>query len=156
MKTILCIERQISAMEAEWPMLRVVRQEGRVACWRGPLRPLLQVYEVSLVYRAPLAIERLDPKALQPRVRIVSPALRARPGDAEGRLPHVYYGQDGAVSLCLFDPNGGEWSPTDALAETTVPWTMDWLAGYEGWRATGRWTIGGRHLDPDARREPAT
>jgi hypothetical protein len=52
--------------------------------------------------------------------------------------------------LCLFDPSACEWTPCDLLAETTVPWTIDWLACYEGWRATGEWTGGGRHLPPDS------
>ena len=29
----------------------------------------------------------------------------------------------------------------------TVPWTIEWLAAYEGWRTTGQWTASGRHLE---------
>ena len=31
------------------------------------------------------------------------------------------------------------------VARIIVPWTIDWLACYEGWLATGEWTGGGRH-----------
>ena len=31
------------------------------------------------------------------------------------------------------------------IASTTVPWALDWLACYELWLMTGRWTGGGRH-----------
>ena len=82
-------------------------------------------------------------------VRVLDPPLRPRPGDPEGQLPHVYYTGPGAldVVLCMFDPDADEWSPYSNIAETTLPWTVEWLASYEGWRATGQWTGGGRHLD---------
>ncbi|GAB5377848.1 MAG: hypothetical protein AcusKO_43100 [Acuticoccus sp.] len=92
-------------------------------------------------------IERAAAAMQQPFVSITAPQLRARPGDPEGKLPHVYYGEDGSVSLCLLDPSADDWSPADALAETTVPWAIEWLAAYEGWRATGRWTASGRHVE---------
>jgi hypothetical protein len=144
----LSIDAQIDAMARTWPALRLVGRKGGWAAWRGPLRPLLQTFVVEIEYRAPLLVEQLDVRVLQPRVQVLAPALRPRRGDAEGMLPHVYYGPDGEVSLCMLDPDAGEWSPTDLLAETTVPWVVDWLAAYEGWRATGSWTASGRHVEP--------
>jgi hypothetical protein len=49
----------------------------------------------------------------------------------------------------MLDPEAAEWSPADSLAQTTVPWIVDWLAAYEGWRAAGKWTASGRHVEPD-------
>ena len=144
----LSIDRQIEAMAKVWPAFKVVGRQGARAAWRGPLRPLLQTYVVEILYRAPLVIERVNVRVLQPRVQVLAPVLRRRRGDAEGMLPHVYYGSDGDVSLCMLDPDAGEWSPSDLLAETTVPWIIDWLAAYEGWRATGVWTASGRHVEP--------
>lgn len=141
------IDDQIKAMRAIWPAFELVTRDGDIGRWRGPLKPLLQPYIVEILYRAPQLIERLDPKLHQPRVSVVSPALRPRPGDAEGRLPHVYYGSNNSVSLCLLDPEAGDWSPADLIAETTVGWTIEWLAAYEGWRATGKWTASGRHVE---------
>jgi hypothetical protein len=92
-------------------------------------------------------VERYSVRVVQPQVEILSPALRPRRGDAEGMLPHVYYGPDGEVTLCMLDPDSTEWSPSDLLAETTVPWISDWLVAYEGWRATGEWTGTGRHVE---------
>jgi hypothetical protein len=113
---------------------------------------------VRIAYRAPFAIELLEPRRIQPRVRVVDPPLRPRRNDPEGQLPHVYYLGDGPldVVLCMFDPQTNEWSPEMPLAETTVPWTIDWLASYEGWRATGEWTGGGRHLEARALNEIST
>lgn len=144
----LSIDRQIEAMAKIWPAFRVVGRQGAWAAWRGPVRPLLQTFFVEIQYRAPLVVERINLRVLQPRVRVLAPALRPRRGNAEGMLPHVYYGSDGDVSLCMLDPDAGEWSPSDLLAETTVPWITDWLAAYEGWRATGVWTASGRHVEP--------
>ena len=143
------INQQISEMQRLWPQMALVKRDGPRALWRGPLTPLLQTYEIQIAYRAPLIVERIDVRAMQPRVKVLRPALRPRPGDPEGRLPHVYY--DGAgpndVFLCLLDPDSDEWSPFDGLAQTTVPWTIDWLAAYEGWRATGHWTATGKHVE---------
>ena len=141
------IEAQIESMRAIWPDFAMVARNGDAAAWEGPVRPLPQTYRVGVFYRAPLLIENLDPRRLQPRVSVLNPQLRPRPGDREGRLPHVYYGPDGGVTLCLLDPEAGDWSPADLLAETTIPWTIEWLAAYEGWRATGEWTASGRHVD---------
>jgi ParB/RepB/Spo0J family partition protein len=141
-----------AAVDSEQRVCRSNRYRSRpYAAWRGPLRPLLQTYLVEIAYRAPAIIELLDVRVLQPRVRIVSPALRRRSGDPEGSLPHVYYSPSGDVTLCLLDPDAGEWSPFDSLAQTTVPWVIDWLAAYEGWRATGEWTASGRHVEPERR-----
>lgn len=141
------IEQQIEAIARIWPAFKLIGRQGAQALWRGPLRPLLQTYLVEIEYRAPLIVERMNPRVLQPRVRILTPALRPRRGDPEGLLPHVYYEADGGVILCMLDPDTDEWSPFDLLAETTVPWIIDWLAAYEGWRATGTWTASGRHVE---------
>jgi len=138
---------QIAAMRAVWPSFQVAARDSQTVAWQGSVRPLLQTYLVGILYRAPTPIERLDAAWLQPRVSILSPALRPRPGDPEGQLPHVYYGPAGEVTLCLLDSEAKDWSPMDLVAETTVPWTIEWLAAYEGWRATGTWTASGRHVE---------
>lgn len=149
MSGIVGIDQQIAAMADAWPAFEVTCRDGSSATWRGPLRPLLQTFTVEISYRAPSVIEILDNRRLQPRVRILSPRLRPRRGDPEGELPHVYYVGDGPldVVLCMFDPDSDEWSPMMTVAETTVPWAIDWITSYEGWRATGTWTGGGKHLE---------
>lgn len=142
------IAEQAEAMRRHWPDFRMRPINDRSASWRGPLRPLMARYEVEISYRVPHIVERLDPLRQQPRVQVITPALRCRPGDPEGRLPHVYWSHDGEPSLCLFDIETAEWTPFDLIALTTVPWSLDWLGCYEGWRATGEWTGGGRHIQP--------
>ncbi len=143
----LSIDEQIADMAATWPQFAVIGREKTTASFEGKLRPIFQTFAVRILYRAPLVVEQFDPRKMQPRVKIIDPPLRPRRGDPEGELPHVYYVGSGSldVVLCMFDPEGHEWSPSMRLAETTVPWTIDWLASYEGWRATGEWVGGGRH-----------
>ena len=142
------IADQANAMRQRWPAFRMQRIDERSAIWRGSLRPLMANYEIEISYCVPHIIERIDPSRQQPRVRVVSPPLRARSGDPEGRLPHVYWNSQGHPSLCLFDVETIQWTPFELIALTTLPWSIDWLGCYEGWRATGEWTGGGRHLEP--------
>jgi len=145
---VLSLDTQIAEMQAHWPQLRLAAREGQVAVWRGPLRPLFQTFQIDVHYRAPLLVEaRLSARVLQPRVRVLSPPLRWRRNDKEGPLPHVYYDAEAGPWLCMLDPDAGDWSAADSLAETTVPWTIEWLAAYEGWRTTGQWTASGRHSE---------
>ena len=147
----LTIEAQIAAMARIWPAFRLKHQSGQSAVWVGELRPLMQTFTIAMAYSAPTVVEVLDRRRMQPRVCVLHPYLRPRRQDPEGQLPHVYYTGSGPldVVMCLFDPDSEEWSPAMALAETTVPWAIDWLAAYEGWRATGKWTATGKHLlDP--------
>jgi hypothetical protein len=55
-------------------------------------------YEVRVSYRVPLVVERIAPLRQQPEVRVISPALRRRPGDGEGPLPHVYVDRAGEIN----------------------------------------------------------
>ena len=93
------IDMQIEAVRAAWPTFKVKRIDDRTANWCGPLKPLLQSYEVLITYRAPYIIELLDPLRQQPRVRVLAPRLKHRRGHHEGDLPHVYW--DDPISPAL-------------------------------------------------------
>ena len=80
-------------------------------------------------------------------VIVVNPLLRLRARNQGDPIPHHYLNRvdPHRPILCLYDPDAEEWCATDLVAETIIPWTVDWLACYEGWLATGRWAGGGRH-----------
>lgn len=133
--SIISIEGQVTSMRRDWPTFRVSRlsrQKG-AARWVGELRQF-QIYRIEILYKVGYA----------PIVRVVSPALIRLPDNPEGSLPHVY-GRASDPTLCLYDPAQGEWDETMHLSQTIVPWSADWLACYELWLMTGRWTGGGRH-----------
>lgn len=146
MKFFPNIDDQAAAMAETFPAIKLVGRKDSIGLWRGPVRPFFQQHVIQIVYRVPLVIERLDLLRLQPRVSVLDPLLRPRKG-ADTPLPHVYW-QDGAPFLCLFSPEFADWTPQDLLSETTVPFAIDWLACYEGWRVTGEWSGGGRHAQP--------
>lgn len=148
MTGIVTLEEQVAAMRSAWPAFTAERRGDRSAIWRGQLKPFLLRYDVEITYRVPTVVERLDPLRQQPLVRVLSPRLKHRPGHVEGSLPHVYWDDATHPALCLFDHETNEWTPCRLLSETTVPWALDWLGCYEGWRATGEWTGGGRHAEP--------
>ncbi|MDG4875219.1 hypothetical protein P9273_08930 [Mesorhizobium sp. WSM4935] len=134
----LSIEEQVASMERDWRgfgVSQLSRREG-AARWTGDLKQF-QVYRIEVRYRVGYA----------PQVRVLSPALIRLPENPEGSLPHVF-DRDGDPRLCLYDPAANEWDATMCLSQTIVPWSADWLACYELWLMTGRWTGGGRHPTP--------
>ena len=77
--------------------------------------------------------------ATGPQTRLTSPELRKN--DKDDNIPHLY--PDG--SLCLYRPKYREFTRTDFLSETIIPWTSLWLYYYEQWHITGIWLGGGEH-----------
>ena len=130
------IDRQIEAMKTLWPMFRVSRvsRPANSARWNGKLAPQFSSYEIEILSEHGY-----------PSVRILSPKLIVQPDNEEGLLPHIYGGPED-FRLCLFDPETDEWSSDKLIAETIVPFTIDWLCCYEFWTLTGEWRGGGRHL----------
>ena len=142
------IEEQVRAMASQWPGFKVVDRFERGASWEGILAPDKQEYLVRVRYRVPLAIENISLLDVQPRVRVVSPSLERHADYEEGPVPHVYQSTADAsiLYLCLFDPDGREWSCDDLIADTTIFWAAEWLYFYEGWLVTKKWRGGGRHV----------
>jgi hypothetical protein len=132
----LSVGEQVAAMKATWPQLlaRNIDRRGQSVRWIGDVRPQHSRYTLEIRYRI----------GMSPQVRILAPVLVRLPDNEEGQLPHVYPPSDDPT-LCLFDPMNHEWNASMRIAETTVPWGLDWLAFYELWLMTGKWTGGGRH-----------
>lgn len=142
----LTISRQVELMRQRWPDFRVLSQTGRLVRWEGRLRPLSQMYTVQVAF----CLEQKRRSAqcsLSPHVIVTDPLLHRRVETPEEPIPHHYPNRvcPRYPFLCLYDPAAHEWHPRQSIAHTIVPWTIDWLACYEGWLATGEWTGGGRH-----------
>ena len=134
-------------MRAHWPKFAVkgLNRADHSARWVGEVKPQFAKFTLEIRYRV----------GEWPQTRILRPELVRRPGDPEGALPHVYPPAEDP-RLCLFDPEAEEWDPTMAIAETIVPWALDWIACYELWLMTGVWTGGGRHVGDPPAEAPAT
>jgi len=133
----ILIRSQIASMKAIWPSLQLRGKKSNATRWIGILRPQFRTYKIEVIYLLLYA----------PVVRVLSPRFIRLPGNEEGELPHVYPPKENP-SLCLFDPREDEWNPSMLISETIIPWTLDWLACYELWLMTGKWTGGGRHANP--------
>jgi len=99
---------------------------------------LCNEYEVVIGYAS----------GVRPYVCVTDPEPVA---EAHGRRnPHL----NGDGTVCLYDPEEGEWDDEKALALTIIPWTCEWLLFYEWWLATGTWEGGGVTLEDLLQRLP--
>jgi len=115
-----------------FPRARTRIQRSELS-WEADITPtpLSEVYRVGLTYKL----------GEPPDVHVFSPKLERL---EKCPLPHVYKGE----MLCLYLPRAGEWRADKFLALTIVPWTSEWLANYEVWRATGGVWCGGGTSHP--------
>lgn len=144
---MLSIWKETELMRKEWPIFKVLERNRWFVLWEGALRPLSQTYMVQVSLQRNQNCNKANfPKTL-PEVTVIDPPLHRRLEDPSDPIPHHYPNQVRLERpiLCLYDPATREWHSGCSVARTIIPWTIDWLACYEGWLATGEWTGGGRH-----------
>lgn len=124
---------QIAAMRRLWPQFKLEKRPNGLLIWTGIIQPKAQQYAIIVVWKA----ELLD----RPYVGILSPAIKPRPNCTYEQIPHLIFNTKNPEQsgLCLFDPDGNEWSESDLIAETTMLWASEWLLYYELWHLDGRW-----------------
>ena len=124
---------QLKAMRLQWRDFDGRRHDNGLVVWRGMLKPRAKAYAVNILWW-PGKIDR-------PYVVIADPPIEPRPGGTYDQIPHLMFDPDNPTrsGLCLFDPDGLEWSDADLIAETTVKWASEWLFYYELWHLTGEW-----------------
>lgn len=143
----MSMDRQIARMGALFPDFVVRFNGGWLVIWDGCLRPLAQTYRIQVSYINKSRLGEIKLRPWFPQVWLRHPKLEMRSDLPDEPIPHLYAPAGGDFTrsgLCLFDPDQDEWSQDLAIAETTLPWTIDWLVSYEGWHATGEWKGGGR------------
>ncbi|TDR45690.1 hypothetical protein DFR29_104118 [Tahibacter aquaticus] len=150
----MSMENQIRRMLQLYPGFEIRLNGGWHVVWEGSLKPFAKTYRVQIALTLKDWIDDMPVRSLYPQVWLMNPTLEIVSEQAPDVLvPHIYLNTSDArrSTLCLFDPAQREWTRSMAIAETTIPWTIDWLASYEGWLATGEWTGGGRdHTRPAA------
>lgn len=144
----LTFKKQIELMHKTWPDFRFLKRNRWLVYWEGPLQPLCQVYVVQVTLPRKRKYHKNQPSTF-PTVTVSDPLLRNRTETPDTPIPHHYPNdlEPEKPYLCLYDPNTRipEWHPGLPIANTIIPWTIEWLVCYEGWLATGEWTGGGRH-----------
>lgn len=145
--TALSIREQVDSMRRTWPGFCTLVQSSWYATWKGQIRPLGQPYNIRITLCLGRDLENVRIRPHAPRVTVIDPLLRRRVSRPADPIPHHYSNSSCPEKpiLCLYDPDEDEWHFSDPIADTIVPWAVDWLACYEGWLATGEWTGGGRH-----------
>ena len=139
--------KQVELMRKSWPTFKVLHRTRGQVLWEGSLRPLCQTYIVQVLLERHQNWKKSGLPEILPEVTVIDPLLRRRSEDPSNPIPHHYQNPNHPELpiLCLYDPATKEWHSGCSVARTIIPWTIDWLACYEGWLATGEWTGGGRH-----------
>jgi hypothetical protein len=140
---------QIWEMRRKWPNFKVTHSHSWLVCWEGVLRPLgAQTYKVRITYQLPrVTKEYVFNPAYLPMVQVLEPKLNLENSIQDHEpLIHLYtdHANPDLPYLCLDDPVKSGWLKQSSIADTIVPWAIDWLVCYELWQATGKWTGGGR------------
>jgi hypothetical protein len=125
------IAEQISSMRCKYPHFTTNFTSHSGMKVSGILQPTSRsaAYHFLLKYNLTNA----------PKTKIVSPAIQKNEKGEDA--PHLYPGEN----LCLYHPHHLEFSRTDFLCDTIIPWTSLWLYYYEVWHLTGDWLGGGEH-----------
>jgi hypothetical protein len=138
----LSLREQIGTISTRYPQFILLSGAGWLLLWHGEIRPLAQSYQIQLLYST-VALPFAGIGAFVPHVEVIDPVLVPYAGEKSTIIPHVFPNKvmPDRPRLCLYRQK--EWTPFTSLADTIVPWTIEWLIGYEGWRATGEWLAGG-------------
>ncbi len=141
-KKVRSLGSQVDRMKHSWPQLEHRIEANGYSFWRGPIIPYQAVYEIGIIWKVG--------SDLKPWVLLISPELKPRDGGAYEEIPHLLFdNQNPKLSgLCLFDPDGGEWTNKRLIADTTIPWAMEWLQHYEFWHYCGIWK--GKSIGPES------
>lgn len=128
---------QRARMMARWPQFQFNQLQGTMVSWEGPIRGFQKQHRIEIFW---------DPAGLEkPYVVLRNPELKPREGRPYEEIPHLLFYSDRPElsGLCLFDPEGEEWSKKLLIANTTVVWAGEWLLYYELWHVDGIWRGGG-------------
>lgn len=102
--------------------------------WSGRIKPtaLSKEYTVVLVYHT----------GDSPKVWVIGDELEKLDDPS---FPHKFEvdTEKKMVRICLY--RYSEFDSSKLLANTIIPWAIEWLYYYELWLATGEWLGGGEH-----------
>jgi hypothetical protein len=136
------IAEQVSSIRSKYPHFTTNFTSHSSLKVTGVLQPTSRsdAYEFVLKYNL----------TDSPKTKIISPSLKKNNRGED--IPHLYSSEN----LCLYHPKYSEFSRTDFLCDTIIPWTSLWLYYYEVWHLTDEWLGGGEHptkLNPDEKKK---
>jgi hypothetical protein len=154
----LSVAEQERRLRELYPDFRSVLHTDWIGVWEGPLLPIMQTWRIRILYFSQRDFGDWFLANRYVTVTVLDPPVGRDPRGTGEPPPHVYrlgYPPD-FPALCLYDPAAGEWSPEAYIAETIIPWTIEWLYWFEVWLLTGEWKGGGRHPEPESEPCPLT
>jgi hypothetical protein len=129
-------------VERKFPSMRLIHNLKWLIIWEGNLRSFSATYRVRIFWHRWWSQTDWRLSTRQPRIYLIEPELKDR---QQQRVPHVYPGPF-RRRLCVYDPDSDEdWKKSESIAETIIPYTIQWLCTYELWHLTGEWHAPNRH-----------
>jgi hypothetical protein len=156
--TWLNVQDQDRRLRAVFPEFELVLDGGWMGIWEGPLTPIMRRYRIRVTYFRRRLFDTWTLKNSYASVQVIDPVIGLDPRGTGKWPPHIYYNESDPQSsrLCLYDPEERSWSPEEYIADTIIPWAIDWLFFFERWLDTGEWEGGGRHPERRSNRCPRT
>lgn len=132
-KQVLSFAMQKILLDKSYPEAQSFIKSGTLI-WYGAIKPtpLSRTYSIKIVCK----------KKSRPKVILYGDNIE---GLANLEFPHHFKidKDKKTVELCLHLWH--EFTYSDSIADTIIPWTQEWLYFYEIWLATGEWCGGGQH-----------
>ena len=133
-KKKITLAEQMFALRQSYPEAECFIAGHKKLIWKGNLRPsaISNTYPVALEYSI----------GWKPKVFVSGDGVK-KIDDPD--FPHVFHRdiEKNEIQLCLC--YGDDFTSEMLIAETYIPWAIEWLYYYEIWLVTGEWCGGGLH-----------
>lgn len=120
---------------------------GFMGVWEGHLTPIFQKYKIRITYIADPYFDNFTVRNPRETIIVLDPPIGSNPRGTGDRAQHTYWWNchPDFPRLCVHDPLADDWDADKPIADTLIPFTIDWLLWHEDWVATGLWRGRGRH-----------
>jgi len=145
-------KEQIERVAARYPDLKLVMSGPWLIIWEGPLRSFSREYCVRIFWHRWWPDDLFEVPRDWPQVFVLDP--QPQPRDDQP-LQHVYQ-RTHPIKICAWDPKAKDWDASQAIADTVIPYAIQWLCSYELWRVTGEWSAPGRHPELQCQNETSS
>lgn len=138
---ILSAAEHVKDVAAKFPSLKLVHNFGWLIIWEGTLRSFAAEYHVRIFWHRFWTEDWLT-GTTQPQIYMIYPPMQDRPDKI---VPHAYPANP-TRRMCVYDPDSEtDWDWSQSIADTIIPYAIQWLGTYELWHVTGNWNAPGRH-----------
>lgn len=143
----LSVAEQHRRIRKDYPDFKLVCDLGFMGVWEGHLTPIFQKYKIRITYIAYPYFDNFTVSNPRETIIVLDPPIGSDPRGTGDRAQHTYWWNRDPdfPRLCVHDPLADDWDADKPIADTLIPFTIDWLLWHEDWVATGLWRGRGRH-----------